>query len=169
MKVTFTGHLWKRRMSFWTQFDSDQSVKWRKRKPWTHPSRHKCITEIRHVQMRIFWWISSYGEGNHHVLSFSFHSYFLRSFELVEPQDQALMTLINLCMNTHGALGDLVIIPPIPSLKPPEINRGRQIMTHRTKTRITFGARASSYFLILSQQLGALAPKVMEEIKKYDD
>jgi len=75
-------------------------------------------------------------------LVFSFHSYFQTSFALVELQDRAIMTPINSCMNTYGALGGSAIMPPIPSLKPPEINRGRQIMTHRTKTLITFGARA---------------------------
>jgi hypothetical protein len=47
------------------------------------------------------------------------------SFEVLESRDQALMPLINSCMNTYVALGDLAIIPPIPSLKPPEKNRGR--------------------------------------------
>jgi len=46
---------------------------------------------------------------------------------------------------------------------------GRQKMVQRAKTLITFGARVPSCSLIWFQHLGTLAPKVMEEIKKYDD
>ena len=42
------------------------------------------------------------------------------TFELVEPQDQALMTSIKTCMKTFGAMGDLEIKPLFPSSKPPE-------------------------------------------------
>ena len=52
-------------------------------------------------------------------LVFSFHSYNLTPFALVELQDRALMTKINSCMNTYDALGDLAISPPIPSSKLP--------------------------------------------------
>ncbi len=102
-------------------------------------------------------------------LVFSFHSYFLTPFALVELQDRDLVTARNSRMNTYGALGDLALIPPVPSLKPPEKNRGRQKMVQRASNLITFGARVSSCSLIWSQQLHALAQKVMEGIKKYDD
>ena len=102
-------------------------------------------------------------------LVFSFHSYFQTSFALVELQDRALFTAINSCMNTYGALGDLAVIPPIPSLKPPKINRGRQKMTHKAKNLITFCARYHRYSLGWYQQRWYLAQKVMEAIQIYHD
>ena len=79
-----------------------------------------------------------------------------------------MITSIKSCMKIYGVMGDLEIKPLVPSSKPPEKNRGRQKMTLRTKNLVTFGGRASNCSLISLQKFGALPPKVMEGINKYD-
>ena len=79
------------------------------------------------------------------------------------------MTSLKAHMNTCDALGGFCNMSSHSFVEATWNKSCRQKMLQRASNLITFCARAWSCSLIWSQQLHALAPRVMEGIKKYDD